>query len=301
MSLLLCVLQPATAPPQQAWAPNHWRQHTRRKRQQHQFRCPTRAALEHQQQQERLLKCQRWVCAQEEAPAHSSEQPGLELELEAASAGDTGAATDGNQVCSTPQPCSSDTASNCSSLDGAGTGGGSTCSRGEAATSRGSRDGISTSSRSSPAAVQDAAPGAAAQAEPALQPCQKQQLQQVQGALPVQPAAAACSAAGGAESAADVDDVSVQKAAAQARFAQQQRMEAVSSSKAPSVLFDADLLQQEQARLLQPGYQTRMFACALLSNLLCCLVLLAAKVRGLESGLASGMHDKWLALVRGWP
>lgn len=91
----------------------------------------------------------------------------------------------------------------------------------------------------------------------------------------MQAAASACSA----ESAAiDVDDVSAQKAAAQARFAQQQRMQAASSKTTPSTRFDQDLLQQEQDRLLQPGYQTRMFACALLSNLLCCLVLMAAKV-----------------------
>jgi hypothetical protein len=109
----------------------------------------------------------------------------------------------------------------------------------------------------------------------ATQPCQEQQQQHDQEQVPVQAAASACSA----ESAAiDVDDVSAQKAAAQARFAQQQRMQAASSKTAPSTRFDQDLLQQEQDRLLQPGYQTRMFACALLSNLLCCLVLMAAKV-----------------------
>jgi hypothetical protein len=74
-----------------------------------------------------------------------------------------------------------------------------------------------------------------------------------------------------------MEDVSAQKAVAQARFAEQQRLQA-GSSKAASVRFDAELLQQEQARLLQPGYHTRLFACALASNLLCCLVLLVAKV-----------------------
>jgi hypothetical protein len=105
--------------------------------------------------------------------------------------------------------------------------------------------------------------------------CQEQQQQpkQEQEQMLAQPAASACRA----ESTLDVDDVSAQKAAAQARFAEQQRMQA-GSSKAPSTRFDQDLLQQEQDRLLQPGYQTRMFVCALLSNLLCCLVLTAAKV-----------------------
>jgi hypothetical protein len=73
------------------------------------------------------------------------------------------------------------------------------------------------------------------------------------------------------------EDVSAQKAAAQALFAQQQRMQAAGSE--TSTCFDPEVLQQEQARLMQQGFQPRLFASMLLCNLLCCLMVMAAKVR----------------------
>lgn len=268
-------LQPFNAA-QQAWPASHWQQHTRRKRQ-HKF-CPSNAL---EPQQEQLIKCQRWVCEQDDA-AVPEEQRCLQLELSAAyAAEDTGLSTDGQLYA--PQSCSNDiapTPSYSSSVDhtGAGTGCSSTPRHADTAAPCASRGSVRTTSSCSPEAVQNAGPCAAVLALPAhaTQPCQEQQQQHDQEQVPVQAAASACSA----ESAAiDVDDVSAQKAAAQARFAQQQRRQAASSKTAPSTRFDQDLLQQEQDRLLQPGYQTRMFACALLSNLLCCLVLMAAKVR----------------------
>lgn len=71
------------------------------------------------------------------------------------------------------------------------------------------------------------------------------------------------------------DDVSAQKAAAQARFAEQQRLQAGGST---STRVDPAILQQELARLEQQGPQARVFASILLCNMLCCLMVLAARV-----------------------
>jgi hypothetical protein len=73
------------------------------------------------------------------------------------------------------------------------------------------------------------------------------------------------------------EDVSAQKAAAQALFAEQQQMQAAGSKSCTS--FEPGLLQQEQTRLMQQGFQPRLFASMLLGNLLCCLMVVAAKVR----------------------
>lgn len=82
------------------------------------------------------------------------------------------------------------------------------------------------------------------------------------------------------------EDVSAQKAAAQVLFAEQQKMQAAGSK--PSTYFAPEVLQQEQARLMQQGFQTRLFASMLLCNLLCCLVVMAAKVR--QVGVSTSQH-----------
>lgn len=78
------------------------------------------------------------------------------------------------------------------------------------------------------------------------------------------------------------DDVSAQKAAAQAQYAQEHGMQLPggdTASAAPPAEWqlDSQMVQQEQARLQQHTVPD-LFWCLLLCNLLCCLVVLAAKV-----------------------
>lgn len=84
----------------------------------------------------------------------------------------------------------------------------------------------------------------------------------------------------------ECDDVSAQKAAAQARFAEQQRLQAGGSA---SARVDPAILQQELARLEQQGPQARVFAPILLCNMLCCLMVLAARV----SAMSVEQQDFW--------
>jgi hypothetical protein len=75
------------------------------------------------------------------------------------------------------------------------------------------------------------------------------------------------------------DDTSLQKAEAQARFAEQQRMQLQAERGKPSPpSVDPATVQRELVRLAQPGVQTRLLLCMLLCNLLCWSVVLLSKV-----------------------